>query len=182
MALVHQLPLQLHWIFPSQAGSAVAHSLAGLVTGADHLVLLLLGGDSLLDSWHQALHSQILNTVSTYNDSSSVHWAAPNWLWSHNKAAKIKWEDGTLFLIWCTVCFVKESDKDTTILNTVSAMYNHISTYQCIQQCPETLACWRWAPPWLEYWSPCSKGTWSVERQPWYGPVKEKMQISILPS
>lgn len=50
MALVHQLPLQLYWIFPSQTGCAVTHSLAGLVTGADHLVLVLEGGDSLLDS------------------------------------------------------------------------------------------------------------------------------------
>lgn len=55
---VHQLPLQFHWVFPSQAGGAVAASLAG----ADHLVALQ-GGDSLLDGRHQALHSQILNTV-----------------------------------------------------------------------------------------------------------------------
>ncbi len=46
-------------------------------------------------------------------------------------------------------------------------------THQCIQQYPETRACWQWAPPWLECWCPCSKGTWWVERQPWCGPVKE---------
>lgn len=60
-AWVHQLPLQFHWVLPSQAGSAVAASLAGRV-GADHLVALQ-GGDSLLDGRHQALHGQILNTV-----------------------------------------------------------------------------------------------------------------------
>lgn len=62
--MVHQLPLQLYWIFPSQAGSAVTHSPAGPVTGADHLVVLN-GGNSLLDSRYQALHSQILDAVST---------------------------------------------------------------------------------------------------------------------
>lgn len=64
-----QLPLQLHWIFPSQTGGAVTHSPAGLV-GADG-VFLLEGGDSLLDSRHQPLHSQILNTVSTYSTYNS---------------------------------------------------------------------------------------------------------------
>lgn len=54
-------------------------------------------------------------------------------------------------------------------------MYCHISPYQCIQQCPETRACWRWAPPWLEYWCPCSRGTWWEEKPPWCGPVEEKI-------
>lgn len=54
-------------------------------------------------------------------------------------------------------------------------MFCHISPYQCIQQCPETRACWRWAPPWLEYWCPCSRGTWWEEKPPWCGPVEEKI-------
>lgn len=66
------LPLQLHRVLPGQTGGAVAHSLAGRVAGADHLVLLLQGGDSLLNGGHQALHSEILNTGSTYTNSSSV--------------------------------------------------------------------------------------------------------------
>lgn len=43
---VHQLPLQLHWIFPCETGSAVTNSLTGVIA---HLVTLE-GGDSLLDS------------------------------------------------------------------------------------------------------------------------------------
>lgn len=64
LALAHQLPLQLHWVLPRQAGGAVTHSPVGLI-GVDNLVTLYRG-DSLLDRWQQALHSQILNTVSTY--------------------------------------------------------------------------------------------------------------------
>ena len=146
MAVTQQLPLQLHWIFPSQAGSAVARSVAGLVTRADHLVLLLEGSDSLLDSWYQALHSQILHTVRTYTNSSSVKWDA---------------RFNFILLWWAGV--VKWTEKK---------VYYCVSTYQCIQRCPETPACWRWVLPWLEYWCPCSKGTWLVEKPLWYEPVE----------
>lgn len=44
--------------------------------------------------------------------------------------------------------------------------------YQYNQQCPQTPACWRWAPPWLGCCCPCSRGSWLVEKPPWCGPVQ----------
>lgn len=73
----HQLPLQLHWILPSQAGDAVAASLAGRV-GTDDL-LTLHGADPLLHGRHQALHTQVLNTVCPCKESSGAHAAVQNW-------------------------------------------------------------------------------------------------------
>lgn len=72
----HELPLQLHWILPSQAGDAVAASLAGHV-GADDL-LTLHGADTLLHGRHQALHTQVLNTVGPCKESSGAHTAVQN--------------------------------------------------------------------------------------------------------
>lgn len=72
LLLVQQLPLQLHWIFPSQTGSAVAHFPVGLVIGIN-FVLFNMESNTLLDSRYEALHSQIFNTVSTCNSISIKH-------------------------------------------------------------------------------------------------------------
>lgn len=61
LVVLVELPLQLHGVFPRQAGGAVTHSLARDATGAE--LALLEGGDSLLNSRDEALHSQICNTV-----------------------------------------------------------------------------------------------------------------------
>lgn len=68
----HQLPLQLHWILSSQAGDAVAASLAGRVGVTLH------GADPLLHGRHQALHTQVLNTVGPCKESSGAHTAVQN--------------------------------------------------------------------------------------------------------
>lgn len=74
LCLKHQLPLQLHWILPGQAGGAVAASLAGRV-GVDDFIAPH-GADSLLHGRHQALHTQVLNTVGPCKHRASARWAA----------------------------------------------------------------------------------------------------------
>lgn len=62
--MLQLLPFQLNRVFPRQASGAMAHSFIGLAV-IDHLVFVLEGGNSPLDSRNQALHSQVLDAVGT---------------------------------------------------------------------------------------------------------------------
>lgn len=75
-AAAHQLPLQLHWILPGQAGGAVAASLAARV-GLDDFIIMH-GADSRLHGRHQALHAQVLNAVGPCRDGASACWTVQN--------------------------------------------------------------------------------------------------------